>query len=51
MKLESYTAGEYLTQPASYAIVRTVFWNEAQIEIRKNFCQTAINRWNSGCVH
>jgi len=41
MEIKPYTTGEYLTQPASYAIVRTVFWNEAQIQIRKNSCQTA----------
>jgi hypothetical protein len=40
IEIEPYTTGEYLTQPASYAIVRTVVWNEAQVEIRKNSCQT-----------
>jgi len=41
IEIKPYSTGKYLTQPASYAIVRTVFWNEAQIEIRKNSCQTA----------
>jgi hypothetical protein len=41
MEIQPYTTGEYLTQPASYAVVRTLFWNEAQIETRKNSCQIA----------
>jgi len=41
MEIKLYTTGEYLTQPASYAVVRTMFWNEVQIEIRKNSHQTA----------
>jgi hypothetical protein len=36
MEINPYTIGEYLTQSASYAVVRTMFWNEASIEIRKN---------------